>query len=247
MVQDPQVARSCAQLVENYLGYSFTDSSLLELATTHRSYCSEHTGFESNERLEFLGDAVLGLAVTDHIHASYPALPEGQLAKLRASVVNTTTLAAVATRLDLGSALLLGKGEDQSGGRHKESILADSLEAVIGAVYVDGGWEVSRAMILDLLLEEISVGAERPGRQDYKTRLQELAARRCLGPPSYEIVGSGPDHDKHFTAVALIDGLARGEGAGSSKKRAEQAAAQRAWAELTSTLSTEQESGHGES
>lgn len=199
---------------------------------THRSYCAEHPDVESNERLEFLGDAVLGLAVTDHIHATYPDLPEGQLAKLRASVVNTATLAEVAGRLGLGEYLRLGKGEHQSGGREKESILADALEAVIGAVYVDGGWEEGREVVLDLLLDEISTGAERPGRQDYKTRLQELSAQLGLGAPVYEIEGSGPDHDKRFVAVALIDGEARGEGTGTSKKRAEQAAARTAWHEL---------------
>ncbi len=187
---------------------------------------------ESNERLEFLGDAVLGLAVTDHIHATYPDLPEGQLAKLRASVVNTTTLAEIAARLELGEHLRLGKGEHQSGGRDKESILADALEAVIGAVYVDGGWEEAREVVLDLLLDEISTGAERPGRQDYKTRLQELAAQRGFGAPVYEIEGSGPDHDKRFVAVTVIDGVPRGEGSGTSKKRAEQAAARAAWHEL---------------
>ena len=199
------------------------------LASTHRSYCAEHADTESNERLEFLGDAVLGLAVTDYIHATYPDLPEGQLAKLRASVVNTATLAQVGMRLNLGAQLRLGKGEHQSGGREKESILADALEAVIGAVYVDGGWEEAREIVLDLLLPEISSGAERPGRQDYKTRLQELAAQLGLGPPSYEIEGSGPDHDKRFSAVAMIDSIPRGEGSGTSKKRAEQAAARAAW------------------
>ncbi len=211
------------------MAYDFDDPELLVLASTHRSYCAEHDDTESNERLEFLGDAVLGLAVTDYIHATYPDLPEGQLAKLRASVVNTATLAEVGMRLNLGSQLRLGKGEDQSGGREKESILADALEAVIGAVYVDGGWEEAREVVLDVLHNEISSGAERPGRQDYKTRLQELAAQLGLGPPSYEIEGSGPDHDKRFSAIAMIDGIARGEGSGTSKKRAEQAAARAAW------------------
>lgn len=214
------------------LDYEFDHGDLLTLSTTHRSYCAEHPDVESNERLEFLGDAVLGLAVTDHIHATYPDLPEGQLAKLRASVVNTATLADVAGRLGLGEHLRLGKGEHQSGGRQKESILADALEAVIGAVYVDGGWEEAREVVLDLLLDDISSGAVRPGRQDYKTRLQELSAQLGLGAPVYEIEGSGPDHDKRFVAVALIDGGARGEGTGTSKKRAEQAAARTAWHEL---------------
>ncbi len=147
-------------------------------------------------------------------------------------MVNTATLAEVAGRLGLGEHLRLGKGEHQSGGREKESILADALEAVIGAVYVDGGWEEAREVVLDLLLDEISSGAVRPGRQDYKTRLQELSAQLGLGAPVYQIEGSGPDHDKRFVAVALIDGDARGEGTGTSKKRAEQAAARTAWHEL---------------
>ncbi len=178
---------------------------------------------------------MLGLAVTDYIHATYPALPEGQLAKLRASVVNTATLASVGARLELGRILRLGKGEDQSGGREKESILADALEAVIGAIYIDGGWEEARELVLDLLLEEISHGAQRPGRQDYKTRLQELTARLGLGSPMYRITGSGPDHDRRFTAVAVVEGVPRGEGSGTSKKRAEQAAARSAWTAITTS------------
>ncbi len=208
----------------------------LRLATTHRSYCAENVEATSNERLEFLGDAVLGLVVTDHIHASYPDLAEGHLAKLRASVVNTATLAEVAARLELGSILLLGKGEDQSGGRDKESILADSLEAVIGAVYLDGGWETAQQIVLRLLLEDILAGAERPGRQDYKTRLQELTAQLGLGSPGYRITGSGPDHDRRFEAVAIVDDNSMGEGSGTSKKRAEQAAARSAWIVLANAL-----------
>lgn len=217
------------------LGYRFDDPEILELAATHRSFCAEHPDTESNERLEFLGDAVLGLAVTDHIHATYPELQEGELAKLRASVVNTVTLASVASRLDLGEMLRLGKGEDQSGGRQKESILADALEALIGAVYVDSGWDTARELVLALLVNEISHGAERPGRQDYKTRLQELTARLGLGSPSYQISGTGPDHDRRFRAIALVDNVPRGEGDGTSKKRAEQAAARSAWTALESS------------
>ena len=205
---------------------------MLTHALTHRSYCAEHGNTESNERLEFLGDAVVGLAVTDHIFATYTDLAEGQLAKLRASVVNTTALAQVAERLDLGSLLRLGKGEDQSGGRQKESILADGFEAVIGAVFVDGSWEIAAEVVLLLLHPDISVGALRPGRQDYKTRLQELTAVMNLPSPSYDIKGSGPDHDRRFHAIVMIGGVPRGEGSGTSKKRAEQAAASAACAEL---------------
>jgi ribonuclease-3 len=207
----------------------------LILALTHRSYVAENADTESNERLEFLGDAVLGLAVTDHIHSAYPGLPEGQLAKLRASVVNTVTLAETSCQLGLGDGLLLGKGEEMSGGREKESILADSLEAVIGAIFVDSGWDECRGFVLDLMLDEISAAATRPGRSDYKTQLQELTAQQEMGSPSYRISGTGPDHDRRFTAVAVIEGRARGEGSGTSKKRAEQAAARAAWTVLTNT------------
>ena len=199
-------------------------------ALTHRSYCAENDATVSNERLEFLGDSVLGLVVTNHIFLKYPHLPEGQLAKLRASVVNTVTLAELACDLDLGSLLWLGKGEDQSGGREKESILADALEALLGAVYVDGGWDAAEKVILDLTHDAILDAAEQPGRRDYKTQLQELTARLSLGTPIYEISGSGPDHDKRFTAVTIIDGIPRGRGAGTSKKRAEQVAARSAYA-----------------
>ncbi len=216
------------------LGYQFVDPSLLRLALTHRSYCAETDESEPNERLEFLGDAVLGLAVTDYIHDHYPDLPEGQLAKLRASVVNTATLAEVSARIGMGPMLLLGKGEDQSGGRQKESILADAFEAVLGAVFLDAGWDRARVLVLDLLLDDIQIGAERPGRQDYKTRLQELAAARNLAAPTYQISGTGPDHDRRFDAVAMIDGIAYGAGNGTSKKRAEQVAAHAAWISLTS-------------
>jgi ribonuclease-3 len=171
--------------------------------------------------------------VTDYIYVSYTNLPEGQLAKLRASVVNTVTLAELGADLGIGQLLRLGKGEDQSGGRDKESILADALEALFGAVYVDGGWSAARQVILRLTHDAIVEAAEQPGRKDYKTQLQELTARLSLGTPVYEISGSGPDHDKRFTAVTIVDGVARGHGAGTSKKRAEQVAARSAYAAVT--------------
>ena len=179
---------------------------------------------------------MLGLAVTDHIYANYPDLAEGELAKLRASVVNTTALAERATDLGLGAILRLGKGEDSSGGREKESILADGFEAVIGAVHQDAGWEISSQVVLELLTDEISVGSERPGGQDYKTRLQELTAELGLGPPSYSILASGPDHDRQFSARAIVDSESFGEGVGSSKKRAEQGAAASAWRVLSESI-----------
>ena len=214
------------------LGWRFSDSSLLERAMAHRSWCAEASGEESNERLEFLGDAVLGLVVTDHIFRTYPGLPEGELAKVRASVVNSALLAEVAAELDIGLFLQLGKGEDASGGREKPSILADAMEAVIGAVYLDGGWDAAAGMVLQLLGERVAEAAAGPGGQDYKTRLQELAARSFDQLPRYLVEDDGPDHAKRFYAVVLVGGHERGRGEGRSKKQAEQAAARAAWAEL---------------
>ena len=190
----------------------------------------------SNERLEFLGDAVLGLIVTDHIFLTYPDLPEGELAKVRATVVSAATLAEVAAELELGDAILLGKGEDASGGREKPSILADALEAVIGAVYLDGGWSAASDLVLGLLGERIAGAAAGPGGQDYKTRLQELAARHFEELPRYDVADEGPDHAKRFFATVFIAGASRGVGEGRSKKQAEQAAARAAWAALRDAL-----------
>lgn len=208
------------------------------MALTHRSFCAENEGSESNERLEFLGDAVLGLAVTDYIHRTYPNLPEGQLAKLRASVVNTSALAAISRDLGLGTGLRLGKGEEMSGGCEKESILADGLEALIGAVFVDAGWPQACQFTLDLVLDIIHDGAARPGQGDFKTQLQELSAELDLGTPTYRIAGSGPDHDKRFTAIAVVAGQPYGQGDGTSKKRAEQDAARTAWLALTESANS---------
>ncbi len=199
----------------------------------HRSWCAETQGEESNERLEFLGDAVLGMAVTDHIYGSYPYLAEGELAKLRASVVNSQTLADVAMELQVGDALLLGRGEDASGGREKPSILADAVEAVIGAVYLSRGWEPARLLVLELLGTRIEEAATGPGGGDYKTRLQELAASGSEEVPRYEVEDEGPDHAKWFRASVVLGGRRVGEGQGRSKKQAEQAAARMAWRVLT--------------
>jgi ribonuclease-3 len=202
----------------------------------HRSWCAETAGTDSNERLEFLGDAVLGLVVTDHIFRTYPELPEGELAKVRASVVNAGVLAELAEELHLGKALLLGKGEDQSGGREKPSILADAMEAVIGAVYLDRGWDGARELVMSLLGERIAEAAAGPGGQDYKTRLQELAARRFEELPRYQVADDGPDHAKRFFATVYVAGEAHGAGEGRSKKQAEQAAAREAWQTLQARL-----------
>ncbi len=214
------------------VGHQFVDPSLLERALAHRSWCAETPGTESNERLEFLGDAVLGLIVTDHIFRTWPELPEGELAKVRASVVSAAALAEVAEELDLGAALSLGKGEDASGGREKPSILADALEAVIGAAYLDGGWLAAATVVLGLLRERISEAAAGPGGQDYKTRLQELAARHFEDLPGYQLTDDGPDHAKRFYATVSLGGTPQGTGEGRSKKQAEQAAARVAWEHL---------------
>ena len=178
---------------------------------------------------------MLGLVVTDHLFRSFPGLAEGELAKVRASVVNAGVLADLAADLGIGAALALGKGEDASGGREKPSILSDAMEAVIGAVYLDGGWEAARQLVLNLLGERIAEAATGPGGQDYKTRLQELAAQRLDTIPRYEVREEGPDHAKRFYAVVYINDEECGSGQGRSKKQAEQAAAQKAWRSLTTT------------
>src|SRR5204863_5527244 len=180
------------------LGRRLQDAALFTLALAHRSWCAESPGTESNERMEFLGDAVLGLVVTDHLFQTYPNLAEGELAKVRAAVVNAGVLAELATELGIGACLALGKGEDASGGREKPSILSDAMEAVIGAVYLDGGWDAADELVLRLLEDRIAQAATGPGGQDYKTRLQELAARRMDTLPRYEVREDGPDHAKRF-------------------------------------------------
>jgi ribonuclease-3 len=179
---------------------------------------------------------VLGLVVTDHLYRTYPDLPEGELAKVRASVVSAAALAEVATELELGDAMLLGKGEDASGGREKPSILADALEAVIGAVYIDGGWEAAQTLVLALVGERVALASEGPGGQDYKTRLQEVAARQFTELPRYSVVDEGPDHAKRFFASVRLAGEIRGAGEGRSKKQAEQAAARSAWERLLAEM-----------
>jgi len=207
----------------------------------HRSWCAEADGQPSNERLEFLGDAVLGLVVTAHIYAEYPDLPEGELAKVRASVVSAPALSEVAGALGVGDALQLGKGEDSSGGRSKPSLLADALEALIGAVYLDGGMEAASRLVLTLLADRIEDAAAGPGGEDYKTRLQELSSQRFDQLPVYTVSDTGPDHAKHFRATVSIAGVERGQGEGRSKKQAEQAAAQLASQTLECSTSGRQE------
>ncbi len=221
------------------MGRSFVDRSLLERAVAHRSWCAETPPAVSNERLEFLGDAVLGLVVTDHIFGRDPELPEGQLAKVRAAVVSAATLAEVAAELGAGRALLLGKGEGTSGGSEKPSILADAMEALIGATYLDGGWLAAQDLVLRLLGDRIIEAAAGPGGQDHKTRLQELASSRFNRLPSYSVVEDGPDHAKRFVATVVLDGRRWVGQEGRSKKQAEQAAARAAWAALSEEAAAE--------
>ena len=214
------------------LGWEVNDLAQLAQAMAHRSWCAEHPGQEPNERLEFLGDAVLGLVVTDYLYRAYPDLPEGELAKARAAVVNSASLASTARQLEVGSALFLGKGEDSSGGRQKPSILADAMEALIGAIYLDAGYAVVAEIVMRLLGDRLRDAARGPGEEDYKTRLQELSAQTYDELPTYRITDSGPDHAKVFQAEVVVRGRLLGRGQGRSKKQAEQVAAREAWSAL---------------
>lgn len=218
------------------LGVDLPDD-LLTLALTHRSYAYEHGGLPTNERLEFLGDAVLGLTVTDELFHRHPDRTEGDLAKLRASVVNTQALADVGRGLTdegLGSHLLLGRGEMNTGGADKSSILADGMESLLGAVYLHHGIEIARQVILRLFGNLLDTAPTLGAGLDWKTSLQELTAARNLGPPSYVVTSTGPDHDKEFTAVVMVMETEYGTGIGRSKKEAEQKAAAAAWNALES-------------
>ncbi|HTV11517.1 MAG TPA: ribonuclease III [Acidimicrobiales bacterium] len=220
------------QALAETLGWQVRDDDLFAQALAHRSWCAEHPGQEPNERLEFLGDAVLGLIVTDYLYREHPNLPEGELAKARAAVVNSASLADTARELELGDVLLLGKGESSSGGRRKPSILADTMEAVIGAIYLDAGYEVANRVVLGLLGERLREAARGPGEEDYKTRLQELCAQMFDELPVYQVTDTGPDHAKVFQAEVLVGGRLGGKGEGRSKKQAEQMAARHAWSAL---------------
>jgi ribonuclease III len=211
---------------------------LLDRALMHRSFAYENGGLPTNERLEFLGDSVLGLIVTDALFRKHPDLPEGNLAKLRAAVVNSRALASVARGLRLGCYIRLGKGEESTGGRDKSSILADTLEAVIGAVYLDGGMEAADPLVHRLFDPVIAKSARLGAGLDWKTSLQELTAAEDLGSPEYVVDESGPDHQKSFRAVARIGGQVWGEGEGRTKKEAEQQAAEAAWTAITARVSS---------
>jgi ribonuclease III len=205
------------------------DSGVLLRALTHRSYAYEKGGLPTNERLEFLGDSVLGLVVTDTLFHQHPDLPEGQLAKLRAAVVNMRALADVARGLNVGDYIRLGRGEEGTGGRDKSSILADTLEAIIGAVYLDRGLEEASQLVHRLFDPLIARAAGLGAGLDWKTSLQELTASEGLGVPEYHVTESGPDHQKTFQAAVRVAGETHGSGEGRSKKEAEQQAAEAAW------------------
>jgi ribonuclease III len=231
-VREPEAEPEGLDKLEAALGVQFEDRSLLLASLAHRSWCAENERSPSNERLEFLGDSVLGLIVTHYVYENFPDLPEGQLSEVRAGVVNARVLAEVAQELELGSHLLLGKGEDGAGGRAKQSILADAFEAVVAAVYLDRGLATTRELVLRCLRDRIAEAVAGPGGRDYKTRLQELAAARGIGRPRYVVRDEGPDHAKHFFASVFFGGECYGDGEGGSKKQAEQGAAWMAWSRL---------------
>jgi ribonuclease-3 len=212
------------------------DAELFRRALTHRSFAYENGDVPHNERLEFLGDSVLGVIITEALYRNHPDLPEGRLAKLRASVVNMRALADVARAIGpggIGRYLLLGRGEDATGGRDKSSILADTLEAILGAVYLEHGIGVASEVIHRLFDPVLEAAPGHGAALDWKTSLQELTALRGLGVPDYRITSEGPDHAKSFTAAAVVDGETYGERPGRNKKEAEQAAAEAAWRSLT--------------
>ncbi len=212
---------------------------LLTLALTHRSYAYEHGGLPTNERLEFLGDSVLGVVVTETLYLTHPDLSEGRLAKLRAAVVNARALAEVGRAIGLGDYVKLGRGEESTGGRNKASILSDTVEAVIGAVHLSGGGIATSAEVVHLLFDPLIEAASAMGAGlDWKTSLQELAAERSLGVPEYLIEDAGPDHMKTFTARVRVGDEIYGEGVGRSKKEAEQACAETAYGEIMRTVNT---------
>jgi len=207
------------------LGHRFADPGLLRRALAHRSWCAETPGEESNERLEFLGDAVLGWAIADIVYRRFADLPEGSLSDLRKSVVNATALAEAARSIRLGQHVLLGRGEAAAGGSDKPSILSDAFEAVLGAVYLDGGSEAAFGMVDRLVAPRLSESVDRLDQLDHKTQLQELCAGAGESAPVYELSATGPDHAKTYTATVRVGGRVVGRGRGGSKKAAEQAAA----------------------
>ncbi len=230
---DDRAGAKAAKALDRVLGIRFRDASLREAALTHRSHAFENGLDVNNERLEFLGDAVLGVVVTDMAFREFPDMPEGELAKLRAAIVNMEALADVARDLGLGRFILLGRGEEMSGGRDKSSILADALEALLGAIYLDRGLKEVSKVIERLFRPRMIAYESGDGPRDYKTILQELASAEVRALPEYRITERGPDHEKEFTATVFLAGQAWGRGIGRSKKEAEQQAAHEAYVRLT--------------
>ena len=212
------------------------EPSLLELAFTHRSFAYESASKETNERLEFLGDSVLGLIVTEELYKRYPEFDESRLSPLRSGIVNMRALADIARELDLGKYIRLGKGEEVTGGRDKNSLLADALEAVIGAIYLQFGFEVCTQIVRRLISTTMDSAFARGAGLDGKTALQELVAALNKGIPEYIVSEEGPDHDKNFTALAVVAGVSVSQGMGKSKREAEQIAARIAYESLKTEL-----------
>ena len=221
------------------LGDPQLDPELLDRALTHRSYAYENGGLPTNERLEFLGDAVLGVIVTETLYRTHPDLSEGRLAKLRAAVVNARALAGVGRDIGLGEHIKLGRGEQATGGANKSSILSDTVEAVLGAVHLSGSFEVSGPVVHRLFDPLIEAASAMGAGLDWKTSLQELSAEHGLGVPEYVIEDDGPDHMKTFTAQVRVGESLYGNGVGRSKKEAEQAAAETAYGEIAESLGVE--------
>jgi len=209
---------------------------LLELALTHRSFAYESGGLPTNERLEFLGDSVLGLVVTEALYEKFPDLDESRLSPLRSGVVNMRALAIIGRDLGLGTALRIGKGEEVTGGRDKNSILADAFEALVGAIYIDHGFTKTKEVLLRLMSGAIEDAASRGAGLDGKTALQEIVAANGWSAPEYRVSESGPDHDKDFIAIAIVNGTSYPEGHGKSKREAEQVAARLAYEEISKKL-----------
>ena len=208
-------------------------AELLDLALTHRSFAYESGGLPTNERLEFLGDSVLGLVITEELYARFPDLDESRLSPLRSGIVNMRALAAIGRELELGASLKIGKGEEVTGGRDKNSILSDAFEALVGAIYLDLGYSKTREVILRLMNKSIDEAMVRGAGLDGKTALQEIVAASGWLPPEYKVTESGPDHDKDFVAVAVVNGVTYKEGHGKSKREAEQVAARLAYEEIS--------------
>ena len=226
--KQPVLEKETRLKLEEGIGYEFKDLEILSIALRHRSWCSENEG-DSNERLEFLGDAVLGLLVAKNVFENYPKKPEGDLAKIRSGVVSSQALSEVAQEIHLGDVLALGVGEELAQGREKESILADSLEALLGAVFLDGGIESAKSVVEKLFSEKIGLTSLEPGFTDYKPRLQELTVQISEPAPIYLVDSDGPDHEKRFCAIVEIGSYSFGPTYGTSKKKAEQEAANLAY------------------